>query len=152
MTKPLKLIRNPAWLCFGWLGIVVGIGAIATPARFATPSLGREVAVDVAREVFVAVNRVELALLVAFLVLVRVTGASRQFLLAAAALALIVISQSAWLIPELSARADIIIAGGTPADSLAHAIYGVLEITKYGVLLASGFASMALLEDSSRRR
>ncbi len=148
-SKLLNLLRNPAWLCFSWFGIIVGVGAVATPARFATPSLSREVAVDVGREVFIALNRVELALLVALLVLVRVTGASRRLLPAAAALVLILIAQSAWLIPELSARADTIMAGGTPPDSPAHAIYGFLEIAKYAVLLITGFSSMARLQGSS---
>ena len=42
----------------------VGVGLVATPARFATPGLSRELAIAVGREVFTALNRVELALLV----------------------------------------------------------------------------------------
>ena len=140
-------LKNPAWICFTWFGINAGIGLIATPARFNAPSSSRTVALDIGREVFTVLNKVELALLVALLVLVRTTGLARRFLLLCGALALIVVVQSAWLLPELAERTRIIVAGDTPPASMAHAIYSVLELIKLGLLLWIGF--MALQDRSS---
>ena len=142
LYKTLNKLKNPAWLCFSWFGISLGVAGIATPVRFQTPSLSREVAADVGRAVFLALNKVELALLVGLLILVRVSGRSREYLLPGAALALIVIIQSAWLLPELAARADMIAAGDTPSETMAHALYSALELGKYVLLFWIGFAAL----------
>lgn len=139
----LRTLRNPAWLCFAWIGVNLGVGLVSTPARFATPGLSRELAIAVGREVFTALNRVELALLVGLLVLIRTSGLARRYILFGAALALIVIIQSAWLLPELATRSDMIVAGETPPKSAVHAIYGTLEIMKLGLLLWLGLAVLA---------
>ena len=140
--KFLYKLKNPAWLCFSWFGVSLGVAGIATPVRFATPSLSREVAADVGRAVFLALNKVELALLVGVLILIRVSGRSRDYLVPGALLALIVIIQSAWLLPELAARADLIAAGDTPPASMAHSLYSALELVKYGMLFWIGFAAL----------
>ena len=142
LNKILNKLKNPAWLCFSWFGISLGVAGIATPVLFATPSLSREVAADVGRAVFLALNKVELGLLVGLLVLVRVSGRSKDYLLPGAALALIVIIQSAWLLPELAARADMIAAGDTPAETMAHSLYSALEFCKYALLFWIGFAAL----------
>ncbi len=147
LHKLMKKIRNPAWLCFSWFGISLGIAGIATPVRFATPSLSREVAADVGQAVFLALNKVELGLLVALLILVRVSGRAKDYLVPGASLALIVIIQSAWLLPELAARADMIAAGDSPPETMAHSLYSALEIVKYAMLFWIGFTALG---DESR--
>jgi len=146
MTVP-KLFRNaflnPAWVCFLWTGITVGISMIATPVRFTASSITRPVALDVGRVVFAALNKAELAALVLLLIIVRVAGLSRQWWIACAMLTLIVLAQGAWLIPELAARTDIIMAGGELPPSYAHAIYSSLELAKIGLLLYFGFSALA---------
>jgi len=47
------------------------------------------------------------------------------------------------LIPELSARTDMIIAGGTPPPSMAHAVYSTLELVKVGLLLFVGWKTLS---------
>lgn len=135
-------LLNPAWVCFLWTGISVGISMIATPVRFTTPSISRPVALDVGRVVFAALNKVELATLVLLLIIVRVAGLSRQWWVACAILTLIILAQGAWLIPELAARTDIIVAGGEPPPSHAHAIFSSLELAKIGLLLYFGFSAL----------
>lgn len=135
-------LLNPAWVCFLWTGISVGISMIATPVRFTTPSISRPVALDVGRVVFAALNKVELATLVLLLIIVRVAGLSRQWWVASAILTLIILAQGAWLIPELAARTDIIVAGGEPPPSHAHAIFSSLELAKIGLLLYFGFSAL----------
>ncbi|MEM8816812.1 MAG: hypothetical protein AAGE85_13385 [Pseudomonadota bacterium] len=142
--KPLlRALRNPAWLCFTWFGITAGVSLLATPARFSAGSVTRPIALDVGREVFAVLNKAELVLLVALLILVRTSGDARRFLLTAAALTLIVVAQSAWLLPELSARTDMVLAGQTPPPSMAHAAYSILELLKLALLLWTGFSALA---------
>ena len=136
-------LLNPAWIAFAWLGLTVGISLIATPVRFSAASITRPVALDVGRVVFAALNKAEFVALVLLLVIVRVSGRSARLWAWCSALALIVIAQGAWLIPELAARTDIILAGGTPPPSYAHAIYSTLELAKLGILAFVGFRSLA---------
>ena len=116
---------------------------IATPARFTAASITRPVALDVGRVVFAALNKIELLALVLLLIVVRVSGRSARLWAWCSALALIVLAQGTWLIPELAARTDIILAGGEPPPSYAHAIYATLELAKIGILLVVGVQSLA---------
>ena len=136
-------LLNPAWVSFTWVGMVVGVSLIATPARFTAGSITRPVALDVGRAVFTALNKVEFLALVLLLIVVRISGRSAALWAACGALALIVVAQGAWLIPELAARTDIILAGGEPPSSYAHAIYSTLELAKIGILLVTGIRSLA---------
>lgn len=135
-------LLNPAWVCFTWVGITVGISMIATPVRFTAASITRPVALDVSRVVFAALNKAEFLALVLLLVIVRVSGRSRELWAWCAVLILIVLAQGAWLIPELAARTDVIMAGGELPPSAAHAIYSTLELVKIGTLLYLGFSSL----------
>lgn len=116
---------------------------IATPVRFTAVSITRPVALDVGRVVFAALNKAELLALVLLLLIVRVSGLARRWWHVCAVLTLIVLAQGAWLIPELAARTDMIIAGREPPPSYAHAIYSSLELVKIGVLLFCGFSTLA---------
>ena len=142
MSRIRNALVNPAWICFLWVGTTIGVSMIATPVRFTAATITRPVALDIGRVVFTALNKVELAALVMLLVVVRVGGLARRWWALCAALALIVLAQGVWLIPELAARTDIIIAGGEPAASYAHAIYSSLELVKIGLLLFCGFACL----------
>jgi hypothetical protein len=136
-------LLNPAWVCFTWVGMTVGISLIATPTRFTAGSITRPVALDVGRVVFAALNKAEFLALVLLLIIVRVSGRSSHLWAWCSALALIVLAQGAWLIPELAARTDIILAGGEPPPSYAHAVYSTLELAKIGILLFIGVRSLA---------
>ena len=137
-------LLNPAWVCFTWLGMTVGVSMIATPVRFTAESITRPVALDVGRVVFAALNKAELLALVLLLIVVRVTGRSRTLWAYCGILALIVIAQGTWLIPELAARTDIILAGGEPPASHAHAVYSTLELVKIAILAIVGGHSLSV--------
>lgn len=136
-------LLNPAWVCFTWLGLTVGVSMLATPVRFSAATITRPIALDVGRVVFAALNKAELFALVLLLIVVRASGRSRELWAWCGVLALIVVAQGAWLIPELAARTDIIIAGGEPPASHAHAIYSTLELAKIALLAFLGFRSLA---------
>ncbi len=142
MKDLMENIRNPAWVSFAWFGMTAGISLLETPVKFTAPSITREVALDVGRVVFAALNKAELIALILLLILVRISGRSRELFGFCAALAVILIAQTAWLLPELNARAQSIIQGVEPGPSIAHGAYSVLELLKLLVLLYLGFRSM----------
>lgn len=135
-------VLSPAWLCFVWFGITAGISLLEAPVKFTAPTISREIALDVGRVVFLALNRVELIMLILLMILIRAAGQARQLWLLWAPLVLILIAQSAWLLPDLAARAQQIVAGNTPGPSIAHGTYALLEILKLVLLLALGFRTM----------
>jgi len=105
---------------------------------------------DVGRVVFAALDKAEFVALVLLLIVIRVSGRAREYLAICGALTLILLAQASWLLPELAARTDQIIAGVEPAASIAHAAYSVLELTKLLLLLYLGFRSLhSLIEERS---
>jgi hypothetical protein len=135
-------LLNPAWVCFLWVGMTIGISMIATPVRFTAQTITRPIALDVGRVVFAALNKAELLALVVLLIVVRISGRATRYWGFCGALALILIAQSVWLIPELSERTQMIINGSEPPKSYAHAIYSSLELAKIALLLWLGFYSL----------
>ena len=141
----VKIARNPGWVCFVWFGMTAGISLVATPAKFAAPTLTRLVALDVGRVVFEALNTAEWVALILLLLLVRLTGKARELWAFCAAIILIMLAQSVWLLPLLASRAELIVSGIEPAPSIAHAAYATTELVKLLLLLILGFRSMAAL-------
>lgn len=141
----MDIIKSPAWISLIWFGMTVGVSMLATPVRFTASTITRPVALDVGRVVFAALNKAEFVALIVLLILVRVSGLARTFLVPAFGLALILLAQATWLLPELSARTDLIIAGVEPGSSIAHAAYSILELTKLLLLVYVGFKSLQIL-------
>ena len=102
----------------------------------------RPQALDAASVVFAALNRAELFMLVILLIVIRLSGRANILWAFAGGLALIVLAQSIWLLPELAARSQQIVAGVEPAPSNAHALYESLEIAKVLLLITLGFRTL----------
>ena len=136
-------LQNPALICFIWFGMTAGVSMLATPARFAAPTITRVIALDVGRVVFAVLNKAELIALILLLIVVRVSNRSRNWWAVSAVLVLIVLAQSVWLLPELADRTAQIISGITPAPSIAHAAYSTLELIKLGLLFSLGVAALS---------
>jgi hypothetical protein len=143
-------LRNPAWLSFVWFGMSAGISLLETPVKFTAPTITREIALDVGRVVFAALNKAEFIALILLLILVRISGRTRQLLAACLSVALIQIGQATWLLPELSERTRQIVEGIEPAPSAVHGTYAVLQLLKLALLLYIGFRSMTT--EATRRR
>lgn len=137
------VLKNPAWVCFVWFGLTAAVTLLVVPAIFTAGSVTRPVALDVARSIFLALSKAEFVLLILLLILVRVSMRARQLWAYCGILALIMIAHAAWLIPELSARTDSILAGVEPAPSVAHAAYSITSLVKLLLLLAVGVLSSA---------
>lgn len=136
-------LRSPSWLAFVWFGVTAGVSLLAAPVKFTAPTLTRPVALDVGRVVFQALNQVELVLLIVMLVLIRMTKETTKYWPHAAVLVLIMIAQSAWLLPELAARSASIVSGVEPPASIAHGAYAVSELLKLATLLVLGFQAQS---------
>ncbi len=141
----MTILRNPAWVCFIWFGMTAGVSLLATPVRFTATTLTRPVALDVGRVVFAALNKAEFVALIVLLIVVRMTGKAKELWAFCGVLTLILMAQSVWLLPELAARTEQIIAGIEPGTSIAHAAYSILELSKLLLLLYMGFRSLQLL-------
>ncbi|MFQ6007251.1 MAG: hypothetical protein ACE5OQ_17315 [Woeseia sp.] len=137
-----RKLKNPGYICFIWFGMTAGISLLVTPVRFTAPTIARPVALDVGRVVFAALNKAELVALLILLVVVRVSGRARELWAYCSALILILVAQTVWLLPALSARAQQILAGIDPPPSILHGTYSALELLKLLVLLYLGFRSM----------
>lgn len=142
MQKIKATLANPAWVCFIWFGMTAGISLLETPVKFTAPSITRAVALDVGRVVFTALNRVELVTLIILLVVVRTSGAARRWWFFCAVLVLIMLAQSAWLLPMLTERAQMIASGVEPPASYLHAAYSTTELIKLCILLVAGFTAL----------
>lgn len=141
----LAIIRNPGWISFIWLGMVLGVSVLSTPIRFTATTITRPIALDVGRVTFAALNKAEFLALIITLIIIQIAGSARSLWIPVFGLALIMIAQTAWLLPELGARTDMIIAGSEPPPSIAHSVYSVLEIAKVILLSYIGFQSLLLL-------
>ncbi len=124
---------------------------LATPARFAAPTVTRVIALDIGRVVFAVLNKAELIALIIFLVVVRSSKRGRQWWAVSAVLVLIVMAQTNWLIPELAERTGQIVAGVEPAPSIAHAAYSTLELVKLGLLFSMGVAALSESQIAPKR-
>ncbi len=145
-----RAFSNPAWICFVWFGMTAGISMLATPVRFASETLARDVKFEVASLVFTALNKAELVALVLFLIVIRVSGAAARWWAVAGLLVLIVMAQSVFLLPELAARADMIVSGIEPPPSYVHGAYSTLELTKLAILFVSGMVALGWERQSNQ--
>ncbi len=143
MVPMKKILLSPGPVLLLWLGVVIGISFIEAPVKFTAPTLTRQAAFDVGRVVFTALNRTELVLFVLTLVLGLVSERRRLFWAAAAVIALMLGAQTLWLLPELVERSRIVIAGGEPPPSVAHAAYAAIELTKAALLAWLGIYTLA---------
>jgi hypothetical protein len=149
---PSILDRLSARLILLWAGLSVGVGFVATPAKFLAPSLTLPVALDVGRHTFGIYHQVELALLFTLFLLGVRSRLWRRRYLALSVPGVIVAAQATWLIPALDARVSAILAGQTPPASSLHALYIGAELAKILWLLAFGFGDLIPSRRGVRRR
>ena len=121
-----------------WAGLVVGVSFLATPVKFRAESLSLPVALDVGRQTFHLMGRVEIALavgMVAVAVLLAIRQGVGVWVGAAIGLVIIiVIAQALVLLPRLDARTSAIIDGEVLASSRLHLVYVASEIIKLATL------------------
>lgn len=150
-----------------WIGVLLGVSFLATPVKFLAPSLTLPVALDVGRQTFHWLNRVEIVLAIAALVTAVAYdmpalrhGAARgkaalepraphdelpYATLLASVLLVAVAAQALWLLPMLDARVELIIQGAMPPPSWLHDAYVIIEAAKLGALVGGAWLAIAAL-------
>ena len=119
-----------------WLGLLLGVSFIATPVKFAAPTLTLPVALDVGRVTFSLFSKIEWAIAALLLLNVFIAKPSKTIAGATLIAGLIVLFQALYLLPVLDERMTAAIAGSPQPSSAHHAIYVWLEAAK-AVLLAT---------------
>jgi hypothetical protein len=124
---------------FVWAGLVAGISFLEAPLKFTAPHITVALGVGIGRVVFHALNKAEFAL--CFVALgcagaLRVATPVWRGLVSATLLLLV---QTAWLLPVLDARADALLTDqATGPASYHHAVYMGVELAKLALLLLTG--------------
>ncbi|KOH46140.1 hypothetical protein [Sunxiuqinia dokdonensis] len=129
-----------------WAGFVSAISFLEAWLKFKAPGITLPLGLGIGKLVFTAMNRTEWVLLALFIFAVVYTRRRLQIIGKTSAILffilLILLSlQTFWFLPELNQRADLIIAGQPPEDSLAHLFYGLAEVIKVVSLIALAFAT-----------
>ena len=131
--------RTTACIALIWLGMVLGISFLEAPVKFMAPSVTLEIGLDIGRYVFGAFNKVECVFALAIAILLIIVR-RKDFSMVPLGLAWLSLAlQTAWLLPVLEARTEVIIQGQMPAPSFSHTIYVVLEVIKAVSLAVYGF-------------
>lgn len=135
-----------------WLGGLIVIDFVETPARFRVPAINRNQVVAVGREVFAALNRMEVIvgvlLMAASALLVGRTAAVSQKSLAAlvsvGGMWLVALAQYCWARPRMSAvTGDLDLVNRYPGDARFYALkrwhktYVGLDLLKVALGLAA---------------
>lgn len=113
-----------------WAGVLLGVSFITTPAKFMAETLTLAVAMDVGRVTFALFNKIEWIFFAALSACTVYSFSSISSRFCLLALFAILCVQTFFLLPELSLRASIIIAGQAVPSTYLHSLYVVLEIVK----------------------
>jgi hypothetical protein len=143
------IYRFPACIALIWLGMVLGISFLEAPVKFMAPSVTLEIGLDIGRYVFGAFNKVECALALAMAILLIIIRKKDRSMIPLGLAWLSLALQTAWLLPVLEARVEVIIQGQTPAPSILHTIYVVLEVLKAVALAVYGFWNVLITKTES---
>ena len=138
---------NSAWLiallAAVWAGFVLAISFMESWVKFRAPGVTRDVGLSVGSLVFKTMNRVEWGfLIVAGALFSFATNAGQATLMVLTTLLFILLSQTFFLLPVLTQRAQMLINGIQPPKSGVHLFYVVAEVLKLGllaVLVAGGY-------------
>jgi hypothetical protein len=130
LTVLLQRILPPLWC-----GMVLAIGFLEAPLKFKAPGITRELGLGIGRLVFSALNNVELGIGVILALAFFGVSSSKSVRFVFGTVALILLMQTFWLIPELNQRADVIIGGSIPPESSTHIFYIIFEAAKVCLLI-----------------
>ena len=133
MKLPLRTYFSV--LALIWLGYVAGISFLEAPLKFCAPGITLPLGLGIGRIVFAALNKLEWVFALSMAVLLWLRIPSPRFRMFFVLLFILLIIQTFWLLPQLDARAEMIVQGNTPPPSSLHFLYIGLEATKLVFLL-----------------
>jgi len=134
-----KLAHPIALICaFTWVGFVCAISFMEAWLKFRAHGVTLPIGLGIGRLVFQALNKVEWVLAIAILADLLWKRQLALPLAYAAVPVVILIIQTAWLLPALDVRAMLTIHGQAPGPSNLHFIYVAFEAIKVGALVLFG--------------
>ena len=134
-------LRTELWrlaLPILWFGLVAAISFIEAPLKFQAPGITIPLGLGIGRLVFLALNSVEAALLIALTILnfwprsSRVRGARTGWLIGLAAVFLVKVLV---VRPPLNARTDLVLDGANPGESIWHYVYIACDVATLALLI-----------------
>ena len=125
---------------FLWSGFICAISFMESWLKFRAPGLTMPVGLNIGKLVFSALNKVEwvfavLITIIIFLNRDKITSLNEIWFLI---IIIILIAQTAWLLPTLKKRAKAIIAGTTLPRSSLHWYFVTAEFLKLILLITFG--------------
>jgi hypothetical protein len=124
-----------------WLGFFMAISFMEAPLKFSAPNLSMAEGLQIGKIVFKSLNICEWIFLVIILLTCIVKKTSRTGFYLIVAISIIMVIETAWLLPILDANADKIIKAEPVTGHFAHWSYIILEVIKVPVLLLLGLES-----------
>lgn len=131
-----------------WLGFVCAISFIEAPLKFQVPGVELKQAVGIGKAVFNALNRIEwICCAFSWLLMLRIKTVRERVSVFMLSLITLVLAFQTWILfPVMDARAALIIAGGSPAQTWHHMAYIAADVIKalsLGILSAAQIQSFA---------
>lgn len=120
-----------------WAGAIIGVSFISTPVKFQAPSLSMPTGLEIGRYTYRLFARLELCFLICIIVAASMGRPRPVTVIAIALVALQLLLQRYWLLPELDRRVSDILAGGPVVFSTTHWVYAALEAVKAALLIGA---------------
>jgi hypothetical protein len=140
-SQPSKVVPWIAGLGFVWAGMILGVCFLASPVKFAAPSLSMTTALEVGRLTFAAFHKVEGVLALLWVGLLAAWGTRKGWLLGGGVIALWVV-QVVGIMPVLDRQTAAVLQGGSTAMTVLHFGYVGAETLKLGLLIALSAVAM----------
>ena len=124
---------------FVWFGAVAAISFMEAPLKFQAPGITLPLGLGIGRLVFFALNKIEIALALMFILsLIGAGNVGKRALWVFGSIAVILLLETVWLLPVLDARAQQVIDGTAEPFSNTHLIYIFCDALKLVLLIALG--------------
>lgn len=126
---------------FLWIGFICAISFMEAWLKFRAPGVTLPIGLGIGELVFTALNRVEWVFAVVIaccIVSAKDDAGAREELCWYAVAAIVLIVQTAWLLPALNKRAGMYLVGQVPPPSLLHGYFIGGEVVKVTALLFFG--------------
>lgn len=132
---------------FIWIGFVGAISFMEAWLKFRAPGVTLSIGLSIGLLVFKALNIVEWTLLgVAAISMYPFEGISLWLISSLVILTIILLLQTAWLIPYLAKRVGLYVSNQTVPPSKNHLAYIALECVKMVFLAAAGIKLLSILK------
>jgi hypothetical protein len=125
---------------FYWAGFVCSISFMEAWLKFRAPGVTLPEGLGIGKLVFTALNRMEWVFVFILMILLvpHIKKFSSAFISISGTVIGLLMLQTLWLLPQLTHRAELIIAGYQPGESYIHLLFGIAEVLKVLFLLYLG--------------